>query len=968
MKLRRARSWMASKMRVVFLIMFISLLNLSALFSAVALSDSVETAALLAFKKAQPDPDGKLSSWIGNNPCGPPEWQGIYCDVADRTTNVSHVIEIRAMNYNLRGTLVPELGNLSRLLRLNVMNTGLTGTIPSDLGKLRNLRLFLVNDNRLEGSLPPELGGLTNMTRFQVDANRLSGPIPAEFGNLTSVRHLHMNNNSFSDVIPPDLGRLGRLNHLILDHNPIRGPLPVALANAPALTIIQLDDNPIGSSLPVAWARIPTLIKLSLRNCSITDTVPNIQDMSNLTFIDMSYNNLRGSLPTNISSQMITLGFSNNRLNGIIPPEYAALDYIQNLDVSNNNLEGSIPAFGAGKSFTNDSQIVVLDLQNNNFSGWDVKTVELTSHSNKTIWLDGNDVFCGNNSNYITAQVQRRVCTGSDPLAYWDSPLLFATGCTSCDSPAVAVNRGLSPNMTCGCAVPITVKIRLKSPSFTYFDASYISYIEGLTARALSISQYQVVLSAATRVSQLYSQDITLLVFPAVASTFTQTEYDNIFFQFASWNVSAGEEWSVSFAGPYDFMDLFRGVGSAKKNGLGTGVVVGIVVGAVAVASALAALLTFLLLRRRSKYSNRNNSKLYGGMMLPPGIKIQGVKGFTFEDVSRATNNFNPDNELGQGGYGKVYKGVLPDGIPVAIKRAEEGSMQNAVQFYTEIELLSRVHHRNLVSLLGYCNDRGEQMLVYEFMAGGTLRDHLTPTEIMGFARRLHIALGTARGILYLHTEADPPIFHRDIKASNILLDERYNAKVADFGLSKLAPMPDPNGATPQHVSTIVKGTPGYLDPEYFLTQKLTDKTDVYSFGIVLLELITGMFPIAYGKNIVREVNRAMEEGDIMSIADPQMGTFPSKQGLEPLLKLALACCQNESDARPRMVDIVRELEDIWRINKLKVSDSWKEDPDTFSIELGHRKAHSSGEPSSNSWQDMSCDMKASLKGKIDPR
>jgi serine/threonine protein kinase len=356
--------------------------------------------------------------------------------------------------------------------------------------------------------------------------------------------------------------------------------------------------------------------------------------------------------------------------------------------------------------------------------------------------------------------------------------------------------------------------------------------------------------------------------------------------------------------------------------------VVGIVVGSVALASVLAALLTFALLRRRSKYSR---SKFEHN--LPAGVIIKGVKGYTFAELAKATNDFSADHELGQGGYGKVYKGVLPGGVMVAIKRAQEGSMQGSAQFYTEIELLSRVHHRNLVSLLGYCNDRGEQMLVYEFMVGGTLRDHLIPTEILDFGRRLHIALGTARGILYLHTEADPPIFHRDIKASNILLDDRYNAKVADFGLSKLAPIPDLNGATQDHVSTVVKGTPGYLDPEYFLTQKLTDKTDVYSFGVVLLEIVTGMFPIAYGKNIVREVKRAVDQGEYMSIADPQMGAPPPKQALEPLLTLALACCQNESDARPRMVDIVRELEDIRRLTKPQLS---KVDSDTFSIDMDH--------------------------------
>jgi serine/threonine protein kinase len=149
------------------------------------------------------------------------------------------------------------------------------------------------------------------------------------------------------------------------------------------------------------------------------------------------------------------------------------------------------------------------------------------------------------------------------------------------------------------------------------------------------------------------------------------------------------------------------------------------------------------------------------------------------------------------------------------------------------------------------------QMLVYEYMPNGTLRDNLSAKakEGLSFAMRLRIALGSSRGILYLHTEADPPIFHRDIKASNILLDSKFVAKVADFGLSRLAPLPETEGSAPGYVSTVVKGTPGYLDPEYFLTHKLTDKSDVYSLGVVFLELLTGMQPISHGKNLVREVN-----------------------------------------------------------------------------------------------------------------
>ncbi|KAE8009562.1 hypothetical protein FH972_005993 [Carpinus fangiana] len=180
----------------------------------------------------------------------------------------------------------------------------------------------------------------------------------------------------------------------------------------------------------------------------------------------------------------------------------------------------------------------------------------------------------------------------------------------------------------------------------------------------------------------------------------------------------------------------------------------------------------------------------------------------------------------------------------------------------------------------------------------------------MSFDMRLGISLGSAKGILYLHTEANPPIFHRDIKASNILLDSNYTTKVADFGLSRLAPVPI-EGDMPAHVSTVVKGTPGYLDPEYFLTLQLTDKSDVYSLGVVFLELLTRMQPISHGINIVREVNVAYQSGMIFGIIDGQMGSYPSDYVVK-FLSLALKCCQDEIDARPSMAEVVRELENIW--------------------------------------------------------
>nr|GEW99584.1 probable leucine-rich repeat receptor-like protein kinase At5g49770 [Tanacetum cinerariifolium] len=259
-----------------------------------------------------------------------------------------------------------------------------------------------------------------------------------------------------------------------------------------------------------------------------------------------------------------------------------------------------------------------------------------------------------------------------------------------------------------------------------------------------------------------------------------------------------------------------------------------------------------------------------------------------------------------------VYKGSLPKGQLIAIKRAQQGSTQGGLEFKTEIELLSRVHHKNVVGLIGFCFDQGEQMLVYEYIVNGTLKDSLSGRSgiRLDWMRRLKIALGAARGIQYLHDLADPPIIHRDIKTNNILLDQRLVAKVADFGLSK--PLSDANRT---HVTTQVKGTMGYMDPEYYMTQQLTEKSDVYSYGVVMLELITARNPIEKGKYIVREVRQAMNKEkelyDLHEILDPTIGLSSQLKGLERFVDLSLMCVEEVGEKRPRMSEVVKELESI---------------------------------------------------------
>ncbi|MCO5555979.1 hypothetical protein L7F22_009523 [Adiantum nelumboides] len=872
-------------------------------------TDPVEVDALKAIHREAGDVFNRLANWVGEDPCGS-KWTGVICSTINGT---DHVTELRMLNLNLTGTIAPDVGNLTQLVYLDFMWNNITGSIPPEVGNLSKLFLLLLNGNQLSGQLPEELGNLSELNRIQIDQNNISGPIPTTFQFLNKAQHFHMNNNSLSGSIPSELGRLESLVHLLLDNNDLSGELPPELSNISTLLIMQLDNNHFNGSIPSNYSGLSKLTKLSLRNCNLTGSIPDLSAMSSLGYLDLSQNQLTGQLPSSISQIITTIDLSNNQLDGEIPESLYKLETLEFLLLGNNLLDGNVSANELTHLEFATSSVLVLDFQNNNFTGF--TSGALLGSPNVTLRLFGNPV-CNNLSPPAS---QPNICIAFNGTATNVSASTTAVStnltCTSeisCDtSRNEEIVYGLLLQGVCRCAYPLNVGYRLKSPGFAIFTP-YEDGFQIYLSSGLNLSDYQVNVSS-------YNWEpgprlaMGIKLFPnSSTSQFTDAEVQHLYDTFSTWKIPDNDTF-----GPYEVLSFIKNFPyngtaiSETGSGLSGGAIAGIVIGAVVFTAILVAVVMAFIAKRQRRYA----ALLRGARKHHERIKVAGVKDFDYEEVAKATNNFENSMQIGQGGYGKVFKGILADGMVVAIKRAEEGSLQGAREFYTEIELLSRVHHRNLVSLVGYCDDEGEQMLVYEFMENGTLRDHLNSNSKLplNFPMRIQIALGSAKGILYLHTEANPPIYHRDIKASNILLDAKMRAKVADFGLSKLAPDVDFEGDAGGHVSTVVKGTPGYLDPEYFLTHKLTDKSDVYSFGVVLLELITGMQPISHGKNLVREVNFSFEAGMMLSMVDPRMGSYPA-ECLQPLVRLATSCCKDNYDSRPSMGEVVRELEAIWRL------------------------------------------------------
>ncbi|XP_030473600.2 leucine-rich repeat receptor protein kinase HPCA1-like isoform X1 [Syzygium oleosum] len=871
-------------------------------------------------------------NWVGTDPCGD-AWDGIGC-TNSRITSITlssmgltgslsgdigqlFELQILDLSYNkgLTGSLPVRIGNLMKLTSLILVGCGFSGQIPNSIGSLQNLVFLSLTSNRFSGLIPATIGNLSGLYWLDLADNQLTGSIPVSNGSnpgldmLRHTKHFHFGQNQLSGTIPSQLfSSEMHLIHVLFDNNQLTGSIPSTLGLVQSLEVVRFDRNFLSDAVPGNLNNLTSVRELLLSNNGLTGPLPNLAGMKALNYLDLSNNSFDATdfpswIPTLHS--LTTLILEHTQLRGGLPVFLFSIFSLQSVVLKNNQLNGTLDI---GTSHSNQLQLI--DLQINFIDNFKQST---TGYSVEVI-LIGNPV-CQE--------------TGAAGLSYCTIPQSntssYSTPPNNCIPAVCNSNQTSSPN--CKCSYPYTGTLVFRAPSFSGLGNS--TYFEILASSMMIFFQsYQlpvdiVSLSYPHKDSSDYLE-LNLAVFPSEGVSFNRTSINSIGFVLSNQTYKPSK-----LFGPFYFIGhqytYFAEVQvpTASKKSSNIGVIVGAAAGGFVLLSllALVGIYAFRQKKRAEKATEQSNPFVNWDPNKSSGSipQLKGARWFCLEELKKYTNNFSEANEIGSGGYGKVYRGTLPTGTLVAIKRAQQGSMQGGTEFKNEIELLSRVHHKNLVSLVGFCFEQGEQLLVYEFLPNGTLKESLSGKSgiRLDWARRLKVAIGAARGLAYLHELANPPIIHRDIKSTNILLDDHLNAKVADFGLSK--PMGDGESS---HVSTQVKGTMGYLDPEYYMTQQLTEKSDVYSFGILMLELLTARRPIERGRYIVREVRVVMDKDkdlyNLQGILDPAIGLGTSLKGLERFVELAMRCVEDSGVDRPTMGEVVKEIENIMVFAGLK--------------------------------------------------
>ncbi|KAH7543638.1 hypothetical protein FEM48_Zijuj02G0205200 [Ziziphus jujuba var. spinosa] len=985
----------------IVLTVLLSVLGTSSCFASSLLSDYEVLVTLKQGFEFRGVP--ALSSWNSSSPSSVCSWGGIGCSRGGRVVSVDltdlglsgsvspalisrldQLVHLSLAGNNFSGSI--EIGNLTNLRFLNISANQFDGglhwnyssipnlqvldaydnsfaaLLPLGISSLKKLRHLDLGGNYFYGTIPPSYGSLVGLEYLSLSGNDLQGKIPGELANLTGVREIYLGHyNVFEGGIPAEFGKLVDLVVLDISSCGLEGPIPHGLGNLKALDTLYLHTNLLSGSIPRQIGNLTSLVYLDLSNNMLTGEIPlEFANLKRLKLFNLFMNRLHGSIPDYIAGEfreLETMGLWMNNFTGIIPQKLGQNGRLQVLDLSSNKLTGTIPP-----NLCSSSRLRILILLNNFLLG--PIPEGLGACSSLTRVRLGQNYLNGSipdgliylpllnlaelQNNYLSGSLSDASSSLSSSLAHLNlsNNLLSGPLPTSLSKfPSLQILL-LSGNQFSG-PIPASIgqlhhlqKLDISHNSLSGQIPPEIANCTFLTY--LDLSQNNLSGPVPSEISNIRNLNYLNLsrnhlnqtIPRSIGGMKTLTTADFSFNDFSGKLPESGQ-FSLfnasSFAGnPHLCGSLLNNpcnlsaMGTPRKAAAADFKLifaVGLLVCSLVFAAAA--------IVKAKSFKSRN-----GGGGRPESWKMTAFQKVEFK-VSDVLECVKDGNVIGRGGAGIVYHGKMPNGVEVAVKKLV--GMGHDHGFRAEIQTLGNIRHRNIVRLLAFCSNKDTNLLVYEYMRNGSLGEalHGKKGSLLGWNLRYKIAIEAARGLCYLHHDCSPLIVHRDVKSNNILLNSTFEAHVADFGLAKFLFQ----GGGASECMSAIAGSYGYIAPEYAYTLRVDEKSDVYSYGVVLLELLTGRRPVGgefgEGVDIVQWCKKATSNWrreELVHILDPRLSSSSSsssaassnsssssnstsqqqeQQRLMHLFFIAMLCIQDNSVERPTMRDVVHMLSEF---------------------------------------------------------
>ncbi|KAI3687485.1 hypothetical protein L1987_81182 [Smallanthus sonchifolius] len=847
---------------------------------------ATEKEILLQFRgNITSDPYNSLISWdLNSDQCR--DYSGVFCD---------------------------SFGNVFKIV---LWNTSLAGVLPPALSELKSLRILTLFGNRFTGNIPLEFQELTTLWKINVSSNALSGPIPEFLGSLTSIRFLDLSKNGFEGQIPSSLFRVCEKTKFIsLSHNSLSGSIPITINNCLNLEGFDASFNRLTGGFPSQICEIPNLVYLSVRNNMLTGSVEEqISSCQRLELLDLGSNLFTGTPPFRVL-ELANLSYFNISYNGFDPQIQkiqTCSGSLEVFDVAGNSFEGEIPM----SIVTQCSGLKVINMGYNRLDG--EIPVEISNLKRLTV------IKLGNNS-----------INGEIPEEFGYIELLQVLDLHNLDL------EGGIPDSLSNCRFLLELVVSGNSlegqiPE-TFYNMSYLRILDlhknnlnGTIPPPLgNLSKLQTLDLSENSLSGSIPFSLTNL------SNLNQfnVSYNNLSGRIPSFSVQSFDSSVFSNNPGLCGAPLDRSCSGDSTNSesrrpkLSVSTIVAIVAASLILIGVCLITVMNMKARRRedeamvietTPLASSDSNVIIGKLVL-----FSKTLPSKYEDWEAGTKALlDKDCLIGTGTIGSVYKADFEGGISIAVKKIKNlGRIKSQDEFEQEIGRLGSLRHPNLVVFQGYYWSSTMQLILSDFASNGNLYDNLHRVGYPGtssgvgsreldWPKRFRIALGTARALSYIHHDCKPQILHLNLKSNNILLDENHDPKLSDYGLIKLLPMLDNFGLTRFHNAV------GYVAPELAQSMRLSDKCDVYSFGVILLELVTGRKPVESlgGTEVVvlcEYVRGLIERGNASECFDRSLNDFVDNELIQ-VMKLGLICTSESLLRRPSMAEVVQVLESVW--------------------------------------------------------